>query len=447
MDLTELFEGRLPNWMNYFINHEIYSYSSNFLDGIKVFLAKAVFTITIIYVIFAIIKSIIAKDYRSIWKHIIKLFIIPFLAYYVFYLGLEVLIVNVIMLISLLFALLSKNLSDAVSILLSVGVVDVVYILFYPGLFFVISIIFNFEATTRKPLFLKHLEEKGKHYDKNLSFVNKSDSYCLGEITKIIFGNRGWLEQARIGKGDYIPLDTLVVAEFENPRFDLSRPIGSLVTINREVLKKHQQLKEKNGGRNSQKRKDNPPAFWELVDHSVYDRSHTIPQDFSLDEGETKGLTFTGTKYLNNGNADKLGINFEYEKYDDKHNRIVDLLFEYHKNCLNTTGQNQIDNIPIVIDFKYLHFVYDELIKNPEFDMSVFRINESREKLHQVSTMHIERLANRIINYYQQDEFIYSCELLYSSPSANLVHDVELMLYNRTQNRIEFRFLLGNIEY
>lgn len=60
--------------------------------------------------------------------------------------------------------------------------------------------------------------------------------------------------------------------------------------------------------------------------------------------------------------------------------------------------------------------------------------------------LHFERLANRIINYFKNDEFIYSCELLYQNPEDKLVFDVEIILYNRSQNRTEFIVYLGNIE-
>lgn len=274
-------------------------------------------------------------------------------------------------------------------------------------------------------------------------------------IHKNVYGNREWLRSVKQSSDYTIPLDTLYSANFEVNAENVRRPVGALVTLSHSVLQKHrQQILDGTAARSQDALRANPPTFWDLVENKntdefdFYHRTHTIAHIFSLDEGETKGLTFTGTGYLDSGNDYQNGFVFQSQeasengKADPRHGILVETLFDYY---LDKKGSANYDGDNIVCEFIYPTYNFHKLGKE-DFDITSIHSTANRGDISQISMLHFERLANRIINYFKNDEFIYSCELLYQNPEDKLVFDVEIILYNRSQNRTEFIVYLGNIE-
>ena len=274
--------------------------------------------------------------------------------------------------------------------------------------------------------------------------ASKIESIPNPFIVKKKLGNRSLLREGRIRSAEEVK--TLIVIE-EEASANGPRPVGALAIMTNEALRERKADTSRWTARDDDKRRKNPPAFWDLVRASgTYHRAHAVPFYYCLDEGETKGITFAGTQLLDNGEP------YLYQENTTEHDQLVQYLFddflEKYRQGKGARSEMEYGNlrVPTLCSYDYPAYDFPAL---EEGNLSSDHVLLNGERLGggmPFSMMHFERLSDWIMNYFKTDEFIYSCELHYEDYDACLPSDVELILYNRTQNFIVFRSLLANAE-
>lgn len=281
-------------------------------------------------------------------------------------------------------------------------------------------------------------------------------------IQKIITGDRNWFHQEITNNLSNIPLNTLVSIEFEPIDRSYFRPVGSLVTINKDFLNEHVSLiKDNIINRDKNLRKTIDIPFFDSVKHigysdssgrfhNLWNRTHTITFRFSLDEGETKGLTFAGTSYANGGDRviNNRKISISKEEHSLIANNLMDILLKNYK-------QENREDLNYSSDKKLKILLYNNFTK---FNINDLRnnfitfVNESDKEAYedinnfQLSMNDYEILAERVINYFQKDDFIYSTELIYTESQPLIPNEIRIKLFNKTQNHISFWANIKNVE-
>lgn len=285
-----------------------------------------------------------------------------------------------------------------------------------------------------------------------------SNSY----VEKIITGDRNWFHQEITNNFSNIPMNTLVSIEFEPIDRTFFRPVGSFISINKETLTEHISLIKNNiVSRDNYLRKKIDIPFFDSVKHigysdssgnfhNLWNRTHTITFRFSLDEGETKGLTFAGTSYANGGDRviNNRKISISKEEHSMIANNLMDILLKNYKNDNNEDLYYTSDtNLKILLYNNFTKFSLNDLRKNTvtfinEFDVENYDLVDN----FQLSMNDYEILAERVINYFQEDDFIYSTELIYSESKPLIPSEIKIILFNKTQNHISFWANIENIE-
>ncbi|MCK1236957.1 hypothetical protein MX003_04535 [Streptococcus uberis] len=310
--------------------------------------------------------------------------------------------------------------------------------------------------------------KKGILYTRYIEIPDKNDVFSKSEVTKedisdkyihkIVTGNREWFQTEKINNISSIPLNHLVSIEFEPIDVSYHRPVGSLVTINKAILQEHIDLFNNNIiKRNNQLRKSIKIPYYDSVKqrgfhdsdgafHNLWERAHTITFRFSLDEGQTKGLTFSGTSYANGGT--RIVNNKKIEISKSEHSLIANnLMEEFLNNYKNNENPYILDEqeIDIYLYNRFTKFDINELRNNNVTFISNDE-NDNNPNYFQLSMNDYEILSERIINYFQGDEFIYSTELLYSEKMPLIPETIQIVLFNKTKNHISFVADIANIE-
>ncbi|GAB6717366.1 hypothetical protein BOVMAS07_13750 [Streptococcus uberis] len=317
-------------------------------------------------------------------------------------------------------------------------------------------------------IFVIFMGKKGILYTRYIEIPDKNDVFSKSEVTKedisdkyihkIVTGNREWFQTEKINNISSIPLNHLVSIEFEPIDVSYHRPVGSLVTINKAILQEHIDLFNNNIiKRNNQLRKSIKIPYYDSVKqrgfhdsdgafHNLWERAHTITFRFSLDEGQTKGLTFSGTSYANGGT--RIVNNKKIEISKSEHSLIANnLMEEFLNNYKNNENPYILDEqeIDIYLYNRFTKFDINELRNNNVTFISNDE-NDNNPNYFQLSMNDYEILSERIINYFQGDEFIYSTELLYSEKMPLIPETIQIVLFNKTKNHISFVADIANIE-
>lgn len=277
-------------------------------------------------------------------------------------------------------------------------------------------------------------------------------------INKMVIGDREWLSFEKTNSLTHIPINTLLSVKFESIGQDIKRPAGSLVTINNKILSEHRELKRKKiVNRNRELRESiNIPYYNNVkhrgfqsdkgVFHNFWNRTHTIPFIFSLDEGETPGITFAGTSYANGG--DRFVNNNVVKIEMHEHDLIVSYLMEsllkkYKNNNSDTTIES---GLKVYLYNDFVKFNIEDL-KNKIVTFVNYQ-DENYDSFYnfQLSMNDYELFANKVIGYFKNDDFIYSTELFYSETEPLIPETIQIMLFNKSQNHIAFIANIANVE-
>lgn len=302
---------------------------------------------------------------------------------------------------------------------------------------------------------IKNVRVKQKTAD---TFDTSSTSDSKNFINKMVIGDREWLNFEKTNSLTHIPINTLLSVKFESIAKDIKRPVGSLVTINNKILSEHRELKRKKiVNRNRELRESiNIPYYNNVkhrgfqsdkgVFHNFWNRTHTIPFIFSLDEGETPGITFAGTSYANGGDR---FVNNNVEKIEmHEHDLIVNYLME---SLLKKYKNNNADG---TIESGLEVYLYNDFVKFNREDLKNKKVtfvnyqDENYDSFYnfQLSMNDYELFANKVIGYFKNDDFIYSTELFYSETEPLIADTIQIMLFNKSQNHIAFIANIANVE-
>lgn len=266
-------------------------------------------------------------------------------------------------------------------------------------------------------------------------------------IKKHVWGNRKWLQNCKASLTNNYEVGNLFVINHEVYAITGLRPVGAMVIINNTIFKANKaHIEAQTIERSSERRAQHPPTFWKDIPQEIKrncHRTHAIPFRYSLDEGETRGITFVGSAYLDNGELSDSSYGFE-DSNDPKHDTLVNYLADILiSHCKQLRNQKQLEG-ETVLNATYPCYSFEALVEG-DVNADTVCFNGERGTLMQFSMMHFERLSERIIRYFKEDDFVYSCELKYNNSEDSWVSDVELVLYNRTKNFTAFKVRLGNI--